>query len=132
MPPKDHKIDTLIGRTAHLMGDFEFSGGLHLAGWISGDVRADPSSNSTFSVSEGGRIDGAVSATNVILDGTVTGPIHASGRVVLGAHARVHGDVYYGVIEMTLGAEIMGKLVPVAVSSPLAAAKVEAKVVGAF
>jgi len=53
MPPKDHKIDTLIGRTAHLKGDFEFAGGLHLEGRISGDVRADPSSDSTLSVSEG-------------------------------------------------------------------------------
>jgi cytoskeletal protein CcmA (bactofilin family) len=135
MPPKDHKIDTLIGSTAHLKGDFEFAGGLHLEGRISGDVRADPSSDSTLSVSESGRIDGAVSATNVILDGTVRGPIHARGRVVLGPHACVHGDVYYGVIEITLGAEIMGKLVPVALSSPLAAAKaakVEVKVGAAF
>jgi cytoskeletal protein CcmA (bactofilin family) len=132
MPPKDHKIDTLIGRSAHLKGDFEFAGGLHLEGWISGDVRADPGSDSTLSVSQGGRIDGAVSATNVILDGTVTGPIHASGRVVLGPNARVHGDVYYGVIEMTLGAEIMGRLVRAASSSPLAAAKVEVKFGAAF
>jgi cytoskeletal protein CcmA (bactofilin family) len=135
MPPKDHKIDTLIGRTAHLKGDFEFAGGLHLEGRISGDVRADPSSDSTLSVSEGGRIGGAVSATNVILDGTVSGPIHARGRVVLGPHARVDGDVYYGVIEMTLGAEIMGRLVPVTLGSPPAAAtaaKVEVKLGAAF
>lgn len=135
MPRKDHKVDTLIGRSAHLKGDFEFAGGLHLEGRISGDVRADPSSDSTLSVSEGGRIDGAVNVTNVILEGTVTGPIHASGRVVLGPRARVHGDVYYGVIEMTLGAEIMGRLVPVALGLPEAAAKaakVEAKFGGAF
>jgi cytoskeletal protein CcmA (bactofilin family) len=131
MPRKDHKIDTLIGRTAHLKGDFEFAGGLHLEGRISGDVRADPSSDSTLSVSEVGRIDGAVNATNVILDGTVTGPIHASGRVVLGPRARVHGNVYYGVIEMALGAEIMGRLVPVALGSP-GAATVEAKFGAAF
>ena len=30
---------------------------------------------------------------------------------MLGATARVEGDVYYGVIEMTLGAQIVGKLV---------------------
>ena len=111
-------IDTLIGRTAHLHGDLDFSGGLHLDGRISGDVRADPSSDSTLSVSEHGCVEGAVSAVNVILDGRVNGPIHASGRVVLGATARVYGDIYYGVIEMTLGAEIMGKLVPVEADPP--------------
>ncbi len=136
MPRNDHKIDTLIGKTAHLRGDFEFSGGLHLDGRISGDVRADPSSDSTLSVSEDGCIEGAVSVANVILDGTVKGPIHARGRVVLGPRARVHGDVHYGVIEMTVGAEISGRLVPVTtLSAPSAAdkaAKVEVRFGGAF
>ena len=134
MRPKDHKVDTLIGKAAHLKGDFEFAGGLHLEGRISGDVRADPSLDSTLSVSEGGRIDGAVNVTNVILDGTVTGPIHASGRVVLGPRARVHGDVYYGVIEMTLGAEIMGRLVRVTSGTEMAdkVAKVEVRLGEAF
>jgi cytoskeletal protein CcmA (bactofilin family) len=130
MPRKDHKIDTLIGKTAHLRGDFEFSGGLHLDGRISGDVRADPSSDSTLSVSEDGCIEGAVSVANVILEGTVKGPIHARGRVVLGPRARVHGDVYYGVIEMTLGAEIMGRLQPLPAGEAEGArqaAKLEAK-----
>ena len=36
----------------------------------------------------------------------------ARDRVVLGATAKVQGNVHYGVIEMTLGAEIKGKLVP--------------------
>jgi cytoskeletal protein CcmA (bactofilin family) len=31
---------------------------------------------------------------------------------VLGAKARVQGNVHYGAIEMALGAEIVGKLVP--------------------
>ena len=51
---------------------------------------------------------------NVRLDGTVKGDIHAHGRVILGATARVEGSVFYGVIEMTLGAQIMGKLTQVA------------------
>ena len=123
MPRKDHRIDTLVGRTGHVKGDLEFSGGLHVDGRISGDVRAEPDSDSTLSVSEQGRIEGAVDVANVILDGTVTGPIHARGRVVIGARARVHGDLYYGVIEMTLGAEIMGRLVRVTSGEPVAAIK---------
>jgi cytoskeletal protein CcmA (bactofilin family) len=123
MPHSMNKIDTLIGRTVRLQGDLEFSGGLHLDGWIAGDVRAASSLNSTLSVSEHGRIEGAVEVANVFLEGTVMGPIRARERVVLGAKARVHGDVYYGVIEMTLGAEILGKLVPIAVPEPARAAQ---------
>jgi cytoskeletal protein CcmA (bactofilin family) len=104
------KIDTLIGRTVHVRGDLEFSGALHLDGSVCGDVRA-PSLDSTLSVSRYGCIDGAIDVANVILDGTVTGPIRARGRVVLGPTAQVRGDVYCGVIELALGAEIKGRLV---------------------
>jgi len=108
------KIDTVIGRSAHLNGGLEFAGDLHVEGRICGDVRARDGAESTLSVGEHGCIEGAVEVGNLILDGTVTGPIHAPGRVVLGARARVRGDVYYGHIEMTLGAEIIGRLVPLA------------------
>ncbi|HVY82053.1 MAG TPA: polymer-forming cytoskeletal protein [Steroidobacteraceae bacterium] len=114
-------IDTLIGRAARVQGDVEFEGGLHLDGQVTGNVRAanGPGSGSTLSVSEHAFIDGSVEADNVTLNGTVRGDIYASERLVLGPRARVQGNVRYGVIEMTLGAEIKGKLMPL--PSPVAA-----------
>jgi cytoskeletal protein CcmA (bactofilin family) len=105
------RIDTLIGKTARVHGDVDFAGGLHLDGQVLGAVRADPATPSSLTVSETGSIQGAVQATNVTLNGTIRGDIHAPERVVLGASARVEGNVYYGIIEMTLGAQIIGKLV---------------------
>jgi cytoskeletal protein CcmA (bactofilin family) len=107
------RIDTVIGKTALLNGGLEFSGGLHVDGRIRGGVRAIAGTDSTLTVGEEGRIEGAVIVTHLILDGSVSGPVYARGRVVLGARARVSGDVYYGAIEMALGAEIMGRLVPI-------------------
>jgi cytoskeletal protein CcmA (bactofilin family) len=115
------RIDTLIGKSAHVQGDIEFDGGLHLDGHIAGSVRAVRSAaarESTLSVSESGSIEGAVQVPNVMLEGRVKGDIHARERVVLGATARVEGNVYYGVIEMTLGAQIMGKLVRLEPEAP--------------
>ena len=106
------RIDTLIGKAASVQGDVEFAGGLHLDGRVAGNVRAEGDATATLSVSEHGSIDGSVEAANVVLNGSVRGDIHASTRLVLGATARVYGNVHYGVIEMTLGAEIKGKLVP--------------------
>jgi cytoskeletal protein CcmA (bactofilin family) len=111
---KQARIDTLIGKAARVHGDVEFAGGLHLDGAIVGNVRSDRAASSTLSVSAGASIEGTVDVPNVKLDGTVKGDIHAPGRVVLGATARVEGNLYYGVIEMTLGAQIMGKLTQVA------------------
>ncbi len=107
-------VDILIGKTARIRGDVDFAGGLHLDGRVAGHVRADPDSASTLSVSETGWIEGSAEAATVILNGTVRGDILASGRVALGPHAKVYGDVHYGVIETALGAEILGRLVHVA------------------
>jgi cytoskeletal protein CcmA (bactofilin family) len=112
--PRQPRIDTLIGKTARVHGDVEYQGGLHLDGHITGDVRSDDSAEASLSISESGSVEGTVQASNVILDGRVKGDIRARERVVLGATARVEGNVYYGVIEMTLGAQIMGRLVQIA------------------
>jgi cytoskeletal protein CcmA (bactofilin family) len=106
------RIDTLIGKAASVQGDVEFEGGLHLDGRVAGNVRAVGAPGATLSVSEHGSIDGSVDVPNVSLNGSVRGDIRAVERIVLGPRARVLGNVHYGVIEMTLGAEIKGKLVP--------------------
>jgi cytoskeletal protein CcmA (bactofilin family) len=111
---KQARIDTLIGKESRVQGDLEFAGGLHLDGSIAGNVRAVPVDGSSLSISETGSIEGNVEAGNVMLNGSVRGDIVARERVVLGSTARVQGNVYYGVIEMTLGAQIMGKLTRVA------------------
>jgi cytoskeletal protein CcmA (bactofilin family) len=106
------RIDTLIGRSASIQGDVEFSGGLHIDGRVAGNVRVVPGGAAALSISEHGVVEGSVEAPQVVLNGTVKGDIIASERVVLGAKARVLGDVRYGVIEMALGAEITGRLIP--------------------
>ena len=111
------RIDTLIGKASRVHGDMEFAGGLHLDGTIEGNLRADPVEGSSLSVSETGSIDGNVEAGSVMLNGSVRGDIVAHGRVVLGATARVQGNVYYGVIEMTLGAQIIGKVTRISENS---------------
>jgi cytoskeletal protein CcmA (bactofilin family) len=109
--PRQARIDTLIGKAARVHGDIEFQGGLHVDGHVAGGVRADEAREATLSVSATGSIEGPVQVPNVVLDGMVKGDIYARERVVLGATARVEGNVYYGIIEMTLGAQIIGKLV---------------------
>lgn len=106
------RIDTLVGKSARVQGDVEFSGGLHLDGCVTGNVRAAAGSGSTLSVSEQGSIEGSVEVPNVILNGRVQGDIRAQEKVVLGTQARVRGNVHYGSIEIALGAEIAGRLVP--------------------
>ncbi len=116
--PTSSNIDTLVGKSARLVGDIEFSGGLHLDGRVVGNVRGVNDGKSQLSVSEHGVIEGCVDCAAVILNGTVNGDIFARERLVLGSQAKVNGNVSYGVIEMAPGAVITGKLRPIGAAAP--------------
>jgi cytoskeletal protein CcmA (bactofilin family) len=112
------KIDTLIGAGTRINGDVEFSGGLHLDGYINGNVSGGPNAEAFLSVSEQGGIEGSVSVPNIILNGIVKGDIDATLRVELGEKARVLGNVRYSAIETAVGAQINGKLIHRARTGP--------------
>jgi len=103
-------IGTLVGSDTRIHGDVEFAGGCHIDGYVNGNVRAsDP--GGVLSVSERGCVEGSVVAPHVQLNGTVKGDVRATERIVLGPKARVIGNVQYKLIEMSIGAEVNGKLV---------------------
>lgn len=112
-PPVPGRIDTLIGREARITGDIEFAAGLHLEGRVTGNVRSLAGGGpATLWIGESGSVVGQVDVAHVVVNGEVVGDVRGSERVVLGEKARVTGDVYYGSIEMTLGARVEGKLIP--------------------
>ena len=49
--------------------------------------------------------------SHVVINGTVTGPVHAAEYVELQPKANVTGDVHYKTLEMQLGAVVQGRLV---------------------
>ena len=108
---KTSKLDTLIGRHSELYGDVRFSGGLHIDGTVKGNSLAEEDPGGSLTVSEHGTVEGEVRVPNVELDGVVVGDVYAKEHVVLYANARVTGNVYYNLIEMTVGAEVNGNLV---------------------
>ena len=105
------RIDTIIGQHTHLQGDVRFSGGLHVDGKITGNVVAEPGTDAVLTVSELGRIEGEVRVPNLVLNGAVVGDVHASERVELAPQAKVTGNLFYHLIEMSMGAEVNGNLV---------------------
>ena len=105
------RIDTVIGAHTCLEGDLRFSGGLHVDGTIKGNIIAEAGTQAVLTVSEQGRIEGEVRVPNLVLNGAVEGDVYVTERVELASHAKVTGNVYYALIEMTMGAEINGSLV---------------------
>jgi cytoskeletal protein CcmA (bactofilin family) len=119
--PISGRIDTLIARSARLQGDIEFTGGLHLEGHVIGNVRATSGESATLWISEQGVVEGAVDVPSLVVNGAVNGDVQGRERVVIGSTARIHGNVHYGTIEMALGAQVSGKLIPITAKTQAAA-----------
>ena len=105
------RIDSLIGAGTRITGDIAFSGGLRVDGEVHGNVRATGDGPSTLVISEHARVEGEVSVSHVVVNGTVVGPIASSEFLELQPKARVTGDVEYNTIEIHLGAIVQVRLV---------------------
>jgi cytoskeletal protein CcmA (bactofilin family) len=110
---KTSKGVTLIAENTQVLGDVRFSGQLFVNGHVDGSIVAETESEATLVVSDVGSVKGEIRAPFVVVNGKVTGDVHAGTRVELAAAAKVSGNVYYRLIEMQLGAMVEGQLVHV-------------------
>ena len=104
------RIDSLIGVGTVVEGDVSFTGGLRVDGEIKGNVRGVDGQPATLVISEHARIEGEISVSHLVINGTVVGPVRSSDFLELQTRAKVTGDVEYSTIEMHLGAIVQGRL----------------------
>jgi cytoskeletal protein CcmA (bactofilin family) len=104
-------VRTLVGADTRVHGDIEFSGGFHVDGYVKGNVEASREGHSTLSISENGCVEGSVIVPHLMLNGMIKGDVRVTERVELGPRARVIGNVQYRLLEMSIGAEVNGKLI---------------------
>jgi cytoskeletal protein CcmA (bactofilin family) len=104
------RLDSLIGAGTIVRGDLLFTGGLRVDGCVEGNVSTADGQAGTLVISEHARIEGEVRVSHVVINGTVTGPVHATEYLELQPKARVVGDVAYRKLEMHMGAVIDGRL----------------------
>lgn len=101
---------SLIANGTHIRGDVTFNGRLHVDGSVEGALHGE-SENAVLTLSNTARIKGEINAPHVVINGEVNGDVTATQRLELAAGARVEGNVYYKVMEMSAGAQINGKIV---------------------
>ncbi len=104
------EVTTLIAACTEIRGDIHFNGRLHLDGKIEGAIRGN-GAQAMLTLSEHANVVGELQAPHIVINGTVTGDVTASERLELASNARVEGNVYYKVLEMSAGAQINGKMV---------------------
>ena len=111
-PKPTAQIDSLIGQNSEIRGDVVFKGGLHIDGKVKGNVIAEEGGGeSILTLSDRGMIEGEVKVPNIVVNGTIIGDVHAMTHIEVANKARVHGNIYYSLIEMAMGAEVNGTLV---------------------
>ena len=110
---KQPAIKCLIGETSRIDGNLSFSDGLRIDGVVVGNVKASEGMSSMLVISETASVTGEIHADHVIVNGTVHGPLYARVMLELQPKAKIHGDVYYTVLEMHRGALVCGQLRPI-------------------
>lgn len=101
---------SLIAAGAVFRGDLEFQGAVQIDGKVLGDILTE---EGLVRVSVDGQVEGEVRAPHIVIDGEILGNVYASQHVELGARARVRGNLYYGLMEMAMGAQVEGGLRPI-------------------
>jgi cytoskeletal protein CcmA (bactofilin family) len=104
------QIDSLIGVGTHIDGNINFSGGLRVDGRVTGNIVALTEKSSTLVLSDQAVIEGKIVVSHAVVNGTVSGAIHASEYVELQPKAKVSGDIHYKAMEIQLGASVDGML----------------------
>ena len=79
-------------------------------GKVEGTVYAEEGSDAVLRISDIGEIEGDVYAPHIIINGTVYGNVYSSEDLELASKAAIHGNVYYHLIEMAMGAAVNGSL----------------------
>jgi cytoskeletal protein CcmA (bactofilin family) len=135
-PPKaQSRIDSLIGAGTRVEGNVIFAGGLRIDGEVRGNVLVDKGQAGTLVISEQARVEGEISVSHLVINGTVIGPVHVAEFLELQPSARVTGDVEYLGLEMQQGAVVQGRLIhsanPQPDSSPAKTVDIKKAVAGA-
>jgi cytoskeletal protein CcmA (bactofilin family) len=105
----DHReLDShcLITGNLQIRGDVYFSGQLRVDGRVDGKVGVYEGGKGQLIVSKGAVINGSVTATSVLVDGTINGPMDVEEKLECRANAVIRGRVLYGSIHISDGAKI--------------------------
>ena len=110
MPNAASGNTTLISSGTTVTGDISFSGNLDIEGKVIGSISAEPGASALLRVVAGGAGEGEIRVPSASISGSVKGNIYSAENLELTKGAVVAGDVFYTLIEMSMGRKIEGRL----------------------
>lgn len=98
------QVPSIISASLRIVGNLVSAGDVQIDGIVDGDVKSRK-----LTISHGAAVNGAIEADSVFIQGEVNGQITAE-NVVLGASARVVGDVVHSNLMVESGAFLEGQV----------------------
>lgn len=99
-------VETVVGPSVVVEGDFSSEGPIVVKGTVSGSVQT----SKMLTVEEGAKIFAHIRAGNAVVSGTIKGNAKVSERLELLGSARIAGDVECKVFVVEAGALVNGKV----------------------
>jgi len=99
-------VETVVGPSVHVEGDFASEGNILVKGMVSGNVKT----SKLLTVESGAKIMANVKAGHAIISGEIKGNVKVLDRLELTESARISGDISCGVLQVDAGALIHGKI----------------------
>lgn len=99
------EIETVIGPSVHVEGDFVAAGNVVVEGAVTGNLKTDK----YLRVGNNAKITANVSAGNALVSGEIHGNISVKEGLELTASAKIFGDIKTKTISVASGAVLNGK-----------------------
>ncbi len=104
--PQLDEVETVVGPSVHVEGDFASEGNIVVKGIVSGSV----ATSKHLQVEHGAKIFANVKAGSGTISGEVKGNIRMQDKLELTSTAQVAGDIDCQVLVVEAGALILGKI----------------------
>ena len=99
-------VETVVGPSVHVDGDFSSEGNILVKGIVSGNVKT----SKLFTSEKGSKVLASVKAGDAVVSGAIKGNVKVDERLELTSSAQILGDIECGVFVVEAGALIKGKV----------------------
>jgi len=112
-PLQNHTFDSILGEGMVIDGRLLVSGSALIHGVVTGNIEASQSAALVvIGVGDSGKVQGNISADQVMIGGRVMGDVMGRSRVELMSNAMVEGNLTYGSLVIDEGARVLGRMIP--------------------
>jgi len=98
------EVETIIGPTVKVEGDFKADGNVIIEGQVIGSFKTKKG----LRIGEGASIKASVEAENAWVGGVIEGNLNIKNHLEIAANAKIKGDIEAQILTMETGAQING------------------------